>query len=191
MRCLLIAAALLLTPAAVQAQFVEIYGTLVDAHATNVPQSTVVGCAPSGSPCLYDQFTKTSVNNIGLGGGLTLNLIRLPVLKFGVDVRGSRNSATSGLDTALAGLKLTIHFPGVAARPYIQGSIGYVAANAKNSGGSGSATSRYFADEALAGVDLPILRVLDFRILELGLGRGVQATTPTFVTVASGLVLHF
>ena len=186
MRRLASALLLLLSAPAVHAQFVEIYGTLGDVHANNVPATVYPPC-PVFAVCA--PFTSTtSTNAFNAGGGVTLNFINAGVAKLGLDLRGAKHTGSDGADTALAGVKLTIAPPVIRVRPYIQGSAGYLGTS------TGSRSDKFFATEVLGGVDLPILPLLDFRMVEVGAGRALTSSSgnsPTFVTVNTGLVLHF
>ncbi len=193
-RSLLHLVALLAVPH-LHAQAVEIYGTVTEVNANNVPSTDYHGCpvTPPGQTCSPSSLANVNTNQAGFGGGVTLNILRLPVLKLGLDVRGSRHSGTNGADTALGGVKLTIHPPFWNIRPYLQGSFGYLGTTDTTSTGP-TTTARYAATEVLAGLDLPLIPVLDLRVVEIGAGHAlnsVDSTKPTFLTASAGLVLHF
>jgi len=198
MRRLLFLLTTLLAAPALHAQAVEIYGTLSDVHATNVPTNvpTPYVCPVNVLPCTTPPPTYAGVNAFNPGGGVTVNFLRLPVLKLGVDVRGSHHTGTNGANTALAGLKLTVKPPAFRASPYLQGSAGYLGTsyNGVSGGSTPPATHSYFVTELLAGIDLPLLSILDLRLIEIGGGHALNSaggSKPTFLTIGSGLVLHF
>jgi hypothetical protein len=215
MRTFLFVLVALLALPRLHGQFVELYGTVTDVNANNVPSSALLLCPGPGCPLALG--TTVNSNRVGGGGGITLNFLRLPVVKLGVDVRGSRHSGNDGVNTVLGGLKLTIHLPLLHIRPYVQGSVGYLGTTAtpksQLDGVAGqTTTAKYVAAELFAGLDLPLLRILDLRVVEVGAGhalssvdlkpmfvpvsdgyalRSGSSTTPTFVTASAGLVLHF
>ena len=178
------------------AQLVEVYGIVTGINANNVPSAFYTPCPVGVTPgqgCGATASFTVSNAQAGFGGGVTLNLLRLPVLKLGLDVRGSRHSGTNGADTALGGVKLTIHPPFLNIRPYLQASAGYLGTTESPSYGP-TTSAKYIAAEGLAGLDLPLIPILDLRVIELGAGHAlnsVNATKPTFVTASAGLVLHF
>jgi hypothetical protein len=184
MRRLLLTLLTVLCAPLLRAQAVEIYGTAGDLHVNNVAVLPLF-CPTGVTPCTQPF---TSSNNLSVGGGVTLRLIGLGLLSLGVDGRGSHHTGTYGSDTGLAGLKLTIKPPFFRARPYLQGSAGYLGTYTNGS------SNHYFATEILAGVDLPILPILDLRAIEVGGGHALTSsanTKPTFYTIGAGLVLHF
>ena len=175
------------------------YGTVTDVNANNVPTSALIVCPATNTNCPATYYAVNIHGNQAVAtAGITLNFLRLPVVKLGLDVRGSLHFGTNGVDTALGGLKLTIHPPFLNIRPYLQGSVGYLGTTATDLG-SASVTettthANYVATEVFAGLDLPLLPILDLRVLEIGAGHAinsVDSTKPTFVTASAGLVLHF
>jgi hypothetical protein len=184
MRRLLIASALLFVCLAAHAQISEIYVTSSNLRLSGVPEGT------AGGATLHDVFWAS-----GIGGGVTLNLLPLPVVSLGIDVRGSTKPGTTGADTALAGIKLGVHPPLIRIKPYIQGSAGYLAtrAHSTNTPG-GTVANRYLMWEVLGGVDVPLVHFIDLRLVEVG-GGGVVNTSssnsPSLFSINSGLVIHF
>ncbi|MBB5057697.1 hypothetical protein HDF16_002403 [Granulicella aggregans] len=136
-----------------------------------------------------------------VGGGATLTLLPLGPLSLGVDVRGSTQPGTQGADTVLAGLKLGAKLPAISYKPYVQVSGGYLNTRSDVATGlaSGSTNHQGFAAyEVLAGIDHRIAPLIDFRVLEAGVGRGIFVNGPnsnvpnvTFVTLSTGLVFRF
>ncbi|HEY5056050.1 MAG TPA: hypothetical protein VII58_07805 [Acidobacteriaceae bacterium] len=170
---------------AARAQIAEVYVTSSNLRASNVPNGSV------GNPAVtrYDTFWAS-----GIGGGVTLNFIPLPVVSLGLDVRGSTKPGATGADTALVGLKLGVHPPLIRIKPYIQGSVGYVATRLPSASNGATLTNKYLAYEVLGGIDYPLIHFLDLRVIEIGGGGVVDAgssNTPNLFTVNSGLVLHF
>lgn len=184
MKSLLLAATLLLMPAALHAQIAAVYGTLSVPHISNV----VTGGGPA----------TTSFFAPGIGGGVTVNVIPAGPVRVGFDLRGSTKPGTNGADTALAGIKVAFKAPGISLKPYVEAAGGYlrIRVNA-TSPFSGTLSPSLGAYQILAGGDIPIAPFLDFRILEVGFGRGYylgaayNSTNPTLFTLNSGLVVHF
>lgn len=175
-------------------QAAEIYGTFTEVHGNNVVGAN--NPCPASGACLATN-PNGSVNGLGPGGGLTLNLIHNPGFRLGIDFRGSKHVAGNGADTGLLGLKVGVQVPLLGLRPYIQGSGGYLGTYESPSGSGSSVTNvnHYYAAEILGGVDYPILPRIDFRVLEVGVGHAlntnVSATRPTFVTASTGIVVRF
>ena len=88
-------------------------------------------------------------------------------------------------------------------KPYVQASGGYLGTRTSIINSplpTGTQLRAHFgAWEALGGVDVPLLPVLDLRVIEVGGGEayelgsdGVNGThTVSLFTINSGLVLHF
>jgi hypothetical protein len=194
----LLLATLIFAPIAAHAQAIAIYGTFSPAHLSNV-QTGAVYTATQG----YVNQT-TSYWAPGFGGGVTFNVLPRGLIRVGLDLRGSSKPGTSGVDSALVGVKVAVHPPVLHIKPYGQVSLGYLdsrtinvttAAGSTNSSNTvgGTFGNQYAAFEAMGGIDYPLLGPLDVRIFELGVGRGFgfTSTNPTFFTINSGLVLHF
>ena len=170
---------------AAHAQISEIYVTSSNLHASNVPSGTI----GNTSVVQYD-----SPWTSGIGGGVTLNFIPLPVVSLGVDLRGSTRPGTAGADTALVGLKLGVHPPLIHIKPYIQGSVGYVAVRTSSASNGASLTNKYLAWELAGGVDYPLVHFIDLRLIEIGGGGVVNSSSsnaPSLFSINSGIVFHF
>ena len=184
-RLLLLTLAFAFSCAAGGAQISEIYVTSSNLRASNVPSGT------AGNPPVtkYDTFWAS-----GIGGGVTLNFLPLPIVSLGIDLRGSTKPGTTGADTALVGVKLGVHPPLLRVKPYIVGSTGYVATRTPSAGNGASVTNKYLGWELAGGVDYPLVHFVDFRAIEIG-GGGVVAAgsgnTPSLFHINTGLVFHF
>jgi hypothetical protein len=194
---------LLLIAPALHAQVIAIYGTFSPAHLSNVESGAVYSATAPGG---YTEAT-ASYWSPGFGLGATFNFIPAGPIRLGLDVRASAKPGTQTADSALVGLKLGIRPPLLKFKPYLQGSFGYLNTQTPNVSNlttttttsttttvslPGSLSTKYAAYEILGGVDYPLLGPLDVRIVEIGVGGGLGSTyNPTFVTVNSGLVLHF
>ncbi len=108
----------------------------------------------------------------------------------------STRPGTNGMDTVLGGIKLGIHPHVIRAKPYIQGSIGYVGTRTVNQSappGPSPYTNHYLAYEIMGGIDYPLAHFIDVRIIEIGGGKVVNTSSnaPSLFTLNSGLVVHF
>lgn len=192
-RYVLLAASVLLSAAGVHAQVASIYATYSPGRFSNVPTGSV--STGSGFQEQYASFWAS-----GIGGGVTLNFLPVGPVRVGLDFRGSTRPGTVGADTAMVGLKVGFHPPLIRLKPYIQASGGYLATrtvNVSTGNAGGTFENKYAAWEVLGGVDVPLVPFLDFRVIELGGGTGVNAfggsNSPniSLFTVNTGLVLHF
>ena len=203
MRRLVLLTALAAIPAA-HAQLFEAYATFSPTHASNIETGSVLTGTVS-----TEQYTSFFVPAIG--GGVTVNFLRLGPARLGFDLRGSTRSGTNGIDTALFGVKLAVKPPLLPLKPYVQVSGGYVATRTGNvstvTNGSvntavgGTFTNKYAAFEAMAGVDYRLLPLLNLRVVEVGAGKGYNSGIDfeaanlgqnlTFFTINTGLVFHF
>jgi hypothetical protein len=185
-----------------RAQLFSVYGTFSDLHLSNVPTGTSYGLAGA--------FTNNyaSPNSPGVGGGVTLRLMRLGPLALGVDLRGSTKPGTPGADSALGGLKLSFKPPVGPLKFYVQGSGGYIESRTFNTTTyrqdppgpiSQPALNRYAAYEVLGGIDYHFVHFFDLRLVEFGGGKAIVPSTTdsvgkpsaTLFTVNTGLVFHF
>ncbi len=196
MRSLLPIAALLLAPLAAlpaSAQLVSIYGTYNPTRTSNVQSGLLTTSAGF-------QEEYTTYWSRGFGGGVTFGLIPLGPIHIGFDVRASTKPGNNGADLALAGLRVGLKLPILTLKPYVQGSVGYLGTrtpNLSNVGGGGTYTTSYVAYEILGGIDMPIIHFVDFRLVEIGGGQGINYFGPTgsqnatLLTISTGLVVHF
>ena len=193
------AAALLVTPAA-HAQLLSVYGTFTDTHVSNVETGDLLS-----ANTYTEQYT--SFNAPGFGGGVTLNALNLPVISFGLDLRGSSKPGNNGADTGLAGLKLTVHPPLLPIKPYVQVSGGYLATRTTNlttfpssstTVSNGSFVNHYAMYEVIGGIDYKLIHFVDLRLIEFGVGKAYntgisfngQNPSATVFTINSGIVFH-
>ena len=177
-------------PAAAKAQILSVYGTFSPLHASNV--ETGINTA--------NQEQYASFFTPAFGGGVTLGLLSAGPVHLGLDLRGSTRRGTTGADTALFGLRVGFKPPLIPLKPYVQGSVGYLATRTPNvsSGSSGSTTftNQYAAYEVMGGVDYRFARFIDLRLLEVGVGQGLDIlgnanSKATFFTINTGVVVHF
>ncbi len=178
------------------------YGMVTVRRMTNIP---------------YTQGTTTSTNGsiepVGGTGGVTYNFRTVGPVRLGVDARGSITSSTKAaytsfvaagghIDSGLAGLRATFHTPFLPIKPYVQGSVGVARTNFGTQYNSGLATSgvtsqtgvqltTHLEYDAFAGVDIAILPIMDFRLIELGYGA-IQGDSHTYPvqSLSTGVVFH-
>ena len=138
----------------------------------------------------------------GFNGGVTFNVPSSGNgVSLGIDFRGGPEIGTPGLANALAGLKLKFPSPAYRLKPYTQLSFGWL--EQRHRTGTGSSTyydaESYFATELFAGVDYPVTRHLDIRLVEVGGGLTHVLVTngtntqfhPDILSLNSGLVYNF
>ena len=178
------------------AQILSVYGTFSPTHVSNVQTGDVY--TVSGYQEQYASFTST-----GFGGGVTFGLVPLGPLRLGFDVRGSSKPGIDGTDTAMGGIKLGVQVPLFRVKPYIQGSVGYLATRTNNVSTvpnstqpvGGTADNKYFAYEILGGLDYPLVHFVDLRLIEVGGGQGLNVfgtnSNASLFTINTGIVLHF
>lgn len=197
-RTVLLAALVLLAVASAHAQ-VALYVTSSSDHLSSVS----TGLALSGGT-YQEQYT--SFWTSGIGGGVTLNFLPLGPVKLGFDLRGSTRPGTIGADTAMGGFKVGFNPPLIHLKPYVQVSGGYVATRTVNISTSpsnpgqtvgGTFNNQYAAWEVIGGIDYPLVKFVDLRLVEVGGGSGLSilgsTSTPniSLFTINTGIVLHF
>jgi len=197
-RTILLAALIFLPIAAAQAQ-VSVYVTSSSNRFSNVDSGEIVTYTTTGNLAeeQYDNFWTS-----GIGGGGSFRWLSLGPVNLSFDLRGSTQPGTPGGDTALGGLKFGIKPPVLRIKPYIQASGGYMGTRTVNVNSTatypyppvgGTLTHRYAGWEILGGVDYPLFRLVDLRLIEIGAGRGYSTSTSsiTALSINTGLVLHF
>ena len=196
-RILLLAALVVLCAAPVHGQAFSVYVTSANSRFTNVQTGSVL--TTSGFQNRYTNFWAS-----GIGGGVTLGLVPVGPIRFGLDLRGSTKPGTTGADTAMLGFKLAVKPPLLPIKPYIQASGGYVATRTVNVSTTsitsnqtvgGTFNNKYAGWEILGGLDMPLAPFVDLRLVEVGGGAayGVTNNPPSIsmFSINSGLVVHF
>jgi hypothetical protein len=184
------------------AQVVSVYVVSANNYFSTVPTGTI-------QTLTTQQEQYTSFWSSGVGGGVTLNFLRLPLISLGLDVRGSTRPGAPGSDTGMVGIRLQVKPPVLRIKPYIEAAGGYLATRTADVGTTtnasgatvafgGTFTGEYGAYEILGGIDYPLTHFLDFRVIEVGGGKAYQASTnvlnsshPSLFNIDTGLVLHF
>lgn len=161
--------------------------------------------------------TDGSFSPIGGVGGVYYDFRNVGRVRLGVDLRGSIASSSHGADpsstgsggrlyTAMGGVRATFPTRYRLLAPYLQGSLGFARTdggktpppsfNSPNSFQNGRVVIDHgLAYQALAGLDLKVLPLMDIRIVELGIGgiSGVNAQPGSHLlqSVGVGVVFHF
>ena len=153
-------------------------------------------------PHYSDQSSGSAASGWYHGGGVGIydDFLHLGPVHLGADLRGDFASRDSyHLRSVAGGLRVAGKLPLIPLRPYVEGLVGvggtqYTGALA--AGISGSPYNNKFLYEALGGLDITIFPHLDFRAVEIGVGRqsgtgsGSSAGAATLVLISSGLVLR-
>jgi hypothetical protein len=161
------------------------------------------------SPLLVNPALRVDpVNPLGGTGGVYYDFLKLGPVKLGADLRGSivttRRGAYSGFDgtgariySSLGGIRAVFHTPIASLKPYIQGSVGL----GRSDYGLSNTTSNgqvilynNFEYQGLAGLDIKVLPIMDWRVAEFGYGGlnpfGTLSHNYPIKQVSMGFVFH-
>ena len=150
-----------------------------------------------------------TANPLGGTGGIYYDFLQLGPVKLGADVRGSILTTKRGANVSfdgsgaricsvLGGVRARFHTPIAPLKPYIQVSAGlgrsdYGLSNSTSTGQD--IIYNNFEYQGLAGLDLKLLPVLDWRVVEFGYGGldpfGTYSHNYPIKQVSSGFVIHF
>ncbi len=193
LRALMIALLLTAAAASCAAQRVAFYATYSFTRAGNVEDGitqTATG--------LQNQYG--TLNSSGFGGGATLYLFHLPGIAVGLDTRGATRTGLGNVDEALFDVKLSATKQLFHVKPYIGGGGGFMKTRARNVSDPASGftdtddsfTTHYDYYQGFAGLDYPLKKVLDVRLIEVGVGSSFgMPQNESVITINSGIVLHF
>ena len=154
----------------------------------------------------YTQGTITHTDGtfdpVGATGGLFYDFRTIGPVRLGIDARGSFVNSNQGSNpftkgsggriyTGLAGVRASFHTPFAPLKPYVQGSAGFSASDYGVPAAGKVVLSSNVEYGAFAGLDIAILPVVDFRLVELGYGA-LQGNSHTYPvgTISTGLVFH-
>jgi hypothetical protein len=205
-KAVLLAAAALATTTIAHAQF-GVYGTVT------VDRLTGIQGSPNATGVVND-----SVDPIGGTAGVYYDFMKLGPIRLGADLRGTITTSKQGayassrgagtrIYSGLGGIRGTFHTPYPILKPYIQVSAGIgrsdyglltpnttVTVGGSSTQITGEAIHSNFQYEGFAGVDVRLLPVMDFRVVELGYGAltsfGTNGHTYPVGSISSGLVFH-
>jgi hypothetical protein len=181
--------------ATAQAQW-GVYGTFTGARLTNLKSSP-------------ETTNPSAVNNdvspLGGTGGIYYDFLSVGPVRLGADLRGSilttkrgafinANGGGARINSTLFGVRAVFHPPFHSIKPYIQGSVGIGSSNYGLLYGHGVTLRNNFEYMGFAGVDIPLLPIMDFRLVELGIGGlnpfGDKSHNYPLQSVSSGVVFH-
>jgi hypothetical protein len=210
-----------LAAASAHAQF-SAYGTVTLDHLTGINTAPVLNTL-SPAPCTSSVTAectsyRSSVNPIGFTGGVSYDVKQVGPVLLTADARAVIENSRQGAQTYsqgagthlysfLGGVKASFSTPLPSLRPYVEGAVGYarsnygVLTNAGTTTASGNpvlpgvSTRGNLEYNAFAGVDLRVLPVADWRVVELGYGGlqelGSSSHTYPLYSVSTGVVFHF
>ena len=145
---------------------------------------------------------------LGGTGGIYYDFLKLGPIKLGADLRGSIMSTKRGANvsfndsgariySALGGVRAVFHTPIASLKPYIQGSVGLGRSDygLSNTTPSGQVILyNNFEYEGLAGLDIKLLPIMDWRVAEFGYGGldpfGTYSHNYPIKQVSMGFVFH-
>ena len=180
----------------------SVYGTVTVRRMTDIP---------------FTQGTTTSTNGsfdpVGGTVGISYDFRTVGPVRLGVDARGiltnssqgaytSYNAAGGHLDSGLGGIKATFHTRFIPLRPYVEGMAGVARTNfgtGYNNGLSNAGVTNqtgvqltsHLEYDAFAGLDISIIPLVDFRLVEVGYGA-VEGNSHTYPvgSISTGVVFH-
>jgi hypothetical protein len=199
---LLLAAVAVAIPVSAHAQ-VGVYGMFTVDRLSNIVSSPL----PLNSTASVFA-RKDTVDPLGGTGGVYYDFMKLGPVKLGADLRGSILSTKRGayinfngpgarIYSVLGGVRASFHTPVKSLKPYIQGSVGL----GRSDYGLSNTTStgqvvlyNNFEYEGLAGLDIKLLPILDWRVAEFGYGGldpfGTNSHNYPIKQVSMGFVFH-
>ena len=188
--CLSFGLLCLLPPARAQ---LGVYGTVTVEHVTGIQCLQVICGSNDGT-----------ISPLGGTAGVFYDFRQIGPVRLGADVRvsstlGNKNAATyfntakPRIFSALGGIRASFRTPFVQLRPYVQGSVGLARSNI-NLPQDSTGRVQYHSGlqyRGFAGADLAVLPVMDFRVVELGIGGIRNNGGSNFVdSISTGLVFH-
>jgi hypothetical protein len=189
---LLLAATALASGTFAHAQF-GVYGMFTVDRLSNIDSSPYATPGSNLQP----------VNPLGGTGGVYYDFMKLGPLRLGADLRGSivttKRGAYPAFDgsgariySGLGGVRGVFHTPFAPLKPYIQASVGL----GRSDYGLGPPVTIHnnFEYQGLAGLDVKMLPIMDWRVAELGYGGlnpfGNLSHNYTIKQVSMGFVFH-
>jgi hypothetical protein len=200
---LFVAAVAIATTASAHAQF-GAYGMFTVNRLGNIASSPL----PPTSNTLANARANT-VDPLGGTGGVYYDFMNLGPVRLGADLRGSIlttkrgayvnfNGSGARIYSALGGVRASFHTPIASLKPYIQASVGLGRSDyglfTQGSTNGQVVIHNNFEYEGLAGLDIKLLPMLDWRVAELGYGGlnpfGTYGHNYTIKQVSMGFVFH-
>ena len=150
-----------------------------------------------------------TVDPLGGTGGVYYDFMKLGPVRLGADLRGSIlttkrgayvnfNGSGARIYSALGGVRASFHTPISSLKPYIQASAGLGRSDyglfTQGSTNGQVVIHNNFEYEGLAGLDIKLLPILDWRVAELGYGGlnpfGTYSHNYPIKQVSMGFVFH-
>jgi hypothetical protein len=199
---LLLAAVAVATTISAQAQ-VGVYGMFTVDRLSNIQSSPLPAPTTTGPNARLN-----TADPLGGTGGIYYDFLKLGPIKLGADLRGSIMSTKRGANvsfndsgariySALGGVRAAFHTPIASLKPYIQGSVGLGRSDygLSNTTPSGQVILyNNFEYEGLAGLDIKLLPIMDWRVAEFGYGGldpfGTYSHNYPIKQVSMGFVFH-
>jgi len=199
---LLLAAVAVATSVSAHAQ-VGVYGMFTVDRLSNIASSPLPAPTTNGP-----NARNNTADPLGGTGGIYYDFLKLGPVKLGADLRGSIlttkrganvnfNDSGTRIYSALGGVRAVFHTPIAPLKPYIQGSVGlgrsdYGLSNTTSSGQV--ILYNNFEYMGLAGLDIKLLPIMDWRVAELGYGGlnpfGTYGHNYPIKQVSMGFVFH-
>jgi hypothetical protein len=199
---LFLAAVAVATTISAQAQ-VGVYGEFTVDRLSNIQSSPLPAPTTTGTNARLN-----TADPLGGTGGIYYDFLKLGPVKLGADLRGSIlttkrganvnfNDSGTRIYSALGGVRAVFHTPMAPLKPYIQGSVGLGRSDygLSNTTASGQVILyNNFEYEGLAGLDIKLLPIMDWRVAEFGYGGlnpfGTYSHNYPIKQVSMGFVFH-
>jgi hypothetical protein len=190
------------TASSAHAQF-GAYGMFTVDRLSNIASSPL-----PASPTTGPNARLNTADPLGGTGGVYYDFLKLGPVRLGADVRGSILTTKRGANVSfngngtriysvLGGVRAAFHTPKPYLKPYIQGSVGlgrsdYGLSNTTASGQD--IIYNNFEYMGLAGLDIKLLPIMDWRVAEFGYGGlnpfGTFSHNYPIKQVSMGFVFH-
>jgi len=199
---LFLAAVAVATTASAHAQ-IGVYGEFTVDRLSNIASSPL-----PGNPTTGPNARINTADPLGGTGGIYYDFLKLGPVKLGADVRGSIlttkrganvsfNDSGTRIYSALGGVRALFHTPVAPLKPYLQISAGL----GRSDYGLSNTTStgqvilyNNFEYLGLAGLDIKLLPIVDWRVAEFGYGGldpfGTYSHNYPIKQVSMGFVFH-
>jgi hypothetical protein len=192
---LLLAAVAVATSVSAHAQ-VGVYGMFTVDRLSNIQSSPLL---PSPAPRV------DPVNPLGGTGGVYYDFFKLGPIKLGADLRGSilttkrgayvtNNGGGTRIYSALGGVRGVFHTPFAPLKPYVELSAGLGRSDYGLFTNGAVVLHNNFQYEGLAGLDIKLLPIMDWRVAEFGYGGldpfGANSHNYPIKQVSMGFVFH-
>lgn len=206
---LLLAALAVATTASAHAQF-GVYGMFTANDLSNI-KSSPLPLPPNSTGSSFER--SDSVDPLGGTGGVYYDFKKTTHVTLGADLRGSIMNTKRGayvnfngpgarIYSVLGGVRGTFHTPVKVLKPYAEGLVGLGRSDyglfVSQPTSSTPTPNQIFSNfewQALVGLDLKLLPIMDFRVVEFGYGGldpfGTYSHNYPIKQVSSGFVFHF